>query len=203
MNDSSSAPAKRIIKTRDDATFDAAHFILDLEKDYNLQYIKLSAPKRIRQCYKEQKTKAFQYRLLYNNIPFLIQTPLSKVVERKVSTSGRHINEIVITFPIEYNFLHYQFFGAVDTIIRDSLPKDVELFNHIETDDNNNLEMILKLKATQNTIYSDIRKQKIDGFDIKAGDKIVALIETKGIYRDVDGTSATCKWTARDVLKWK
>lgn len=159
-------------------------------KQYNINKLKILP---------EMKTKiGYNSKIQYNNNNFLVQTPVCEVLENDYE------NNCTIKFNIQKNFSHFQFFYSLEQSILDFLEKSkygsrekfISSLNRTEDG-----EMIMKIKLNSKCLYFNKNQDQIIKYDIKIGDKIIIVLETKGIW--MDNISCTMKWNSYQILKLK
>lgn len=160
---------------------------------------------------KKLKAKSYNIEILYDNLPFEIQTPLCTI--EKIIREGNEVKCFDISFTIQSNFTYYKFFNIFDL----RLKKFIENFNdkhniiqlnieetfkggqdEFETEES--IKLCIHLKVNQETIYFDKNKKCISVHDLKEQDKVVGLIKTKGVFMDTKGINY--RWTGNQILKF-
>ena len=184
---------------------------LDVDK-YNISLLTIGSPVSI--------NNGYNLKILYNMKEFVIQTPLCKVLEVDMKAKKPYIN---IAFPLSKNFAYFQFFGGLNQDIMDALEtyskrEDYDILKKMkidpESESDNPLEdnfdsssertndstMVIKIKLKKETMYFNKDKNEMSGLEIKEGDKVIGLLQNKGVF--VDQYNANFRWTASQMLKF-
>lgn len=146
-------------------------------EEFNKELLKIMLPIRTKIGY--------NVNFKYENNDFKFQTPVCKIIE--IDPEKYYKIQIPYRYKQHYNFLHSIEEKAMDFVI--------DMAPFIKTLDNN----ILNIKINSKTLIFDKNKNQITKYDIKAGDKIISMIDTKGIW--IDDFSSTLRWNALEIMK--
>jgi hypothetical protein len=151
------------------------------------------------------KTKiGFNSKIKYNDLDFIIQTPVCKVLEIDQDCRNPFCR---VSFPLNKNFTHFQFFYGLEEKVLEYIEnfKKIESENLRETFvsslERTENEIILNIKLKPKTLYFDKHKTQIPKYDVKKDNKVILLLDTKGIW--IDEISCIMKWNSVQILKIK
>lgn len=134
------------------------------------------------------KTKiGYNATLKYGDEDFTFQMPICKIVEID------HEKYYKIQIPYR-NTKHYEFMNNVEEKVINFV---YEMSPFISTLDND----ILNIKMNPKTLIFDTNKNQITKYELNVGDKIICIVDTKGIW--IDDVSCTLRWNSLEIMKMK
>jgi len=133
----------------------------------------------------------------YDTDNFSVQTPVCKLVSIDCEDKSR----CVISFIISKNFQYFQFFLALEEKIKqDCNNKYIDKQSYISSIKNyENSRIEISIKLNTKTVLFDKKKEPISRYSLRKGDKVILLLETKGIW--IDEVTYTMKWNAIQIVK--
>ena len=159
-------------------------------KKYNISQLTIDAPHKI--------TNGYNFRILYCGNEFCLQTPLCYVDEVDVKSKKQYIK---VSFELSKNFNHFQFFCGLNQQIKETVESKGFIQELDSSSKRENDLMILRIKLNKETKFFDKKQTEISGLEIKKGDKVVVLLENKGVFADEKGV--IFRWTGSQVLRFK
>lgn len=159
-------------------------------KKYNISQLILDAPQKI--------TNGYNFRILYNGNDFCLQTPLCLVNEVDIKSPKPYIK---VSFELAKNFSHFQFFCGLNQQIKEMVESRGFVKNFDSSSKRENDLMTLYIKLNKETKYFDKKQTEISGLEIKKGDKVVILLENRGVFADEKGV--IFRWTGSQILRFK
>jgi hypothetical protein len=135
----------------------------------------------------------FNHELLYTGSEFFIQTSFCEVL--KIDATNKQLK---IQFTQIGNYDHYTIFSGLNDLF----------FNYVRTNYPDNIfkysvtcgpYIVLDCKLHSNVLFFDSDKKPLTSGDIRAGDRVLCILKTKGLW--VDDKTSSMKWNVLQLLK--